>query len=329
MRYAVALYSGQRYTFDESTNPMLQINVIPPRYTIDTKEENLAYELTPTFKFSDTGKIYVKFERGYITPLPTQLFDRRDTYSTIDWSTGAPYTQENPYSPSNVSSEHYDTYELGFSEDFFNFLSVQATGFYTITKGEIYNSGNPHFASENGSTQTVEWFYRNLDETKRLGVELSLRQDFGYLRLRQSFSHVSAKISKGIYDNTHMPYIPKNKVSLGVEYDLLKNLTLFADYTYIAKALDGGTTVRISGSEILSFQDQEYMPSYSLTDVGMSYQIQGLKIVLGVKNLFDRQYTVFQGPQITDPNRSGSRYYILGDGRSYYLNLRYDFSKPK
>ena len=71
---------------------------IPARETVGTKKENnSAYELGLNYKYSDTGNVYVKYERGFRSPAATEF---------VDYAPGARI-----YTWNNIKTEKCETYE--------------------------------------------------------------------------------------------------------------------------------------------------------------------------------------------------------------------------
>ena len=221
--------------------------------TIDkkTKKNNSAYEVGLNFKYSDTGNVYAKYERGYRTPSPTEMADKSPIQG---------------YTLNNLKSEKYDTYEIGI-KDMIGPSFVSLTGFYTKKNDEILINMVGH---------GVSWTYKNLQETERKGVELFAEQYFGSFRVNESVSYVDAKISKGTDKNKKIPYVSKTKATLGANYEILKGLNLTADLNYFSNSVD---------------DNYEKIKGYSTTDLGVNYAHRtGLGVQAGVKNVFDKKY---------------------------------------
>ena len=218
----------------------------------NTKKSNNAYETGLNFKYSDTGNVYAKYERGYRSPSPTEMVDKSTTRG---------------YVLNNLKSEKYDTYEIGI-KDMIGPSFVSLTGFYTKKNDEILiNMPGGH---------GLNWTYKNLQETERKGVELFAEQYFGTFRLNESVSYVDAKISKGTDKNKKIPYVSKTKATLGANYEVLTGLNLTADLNYFSNSVDG---------------NYEKIKGYSTTDLGLSYAHKtGLGVQAGVKNVFDKKY---------------------------------------
>ena len=239
---------GYRYEHaDYSIYRNDRINIID----IKSKKNNSAYEAGLNFKYSDTGNIYAKYERGYRSPSPTEMVDKSSRYG---------------YVLNNLKSEKYDTYEIGI-KDMIGPSFVSLTGFYTKKNDEILINMVGH---------GVSWTYKNLQETERKGVELFAEQYFGSFRVNESVSYVDAKISKGTDKNKKIPYVSKTKATLGANYEILKGLNLTADLNYFSNSVD---------------DNYEKIKGYSTTDLGVNYAHKtGLGVQAGVKNIFDKKY---------------------------------------
>ena len=218
----------------------------------NTKKSNNAYETGLNFKYSDTGNVYAKYERGYRSPSPTEMVDKSITRG---------------YVLNNLKSEKYDTYEIGI-KDMIGPSFVSLTGFYTNKNDEIL--------IDMPSGHGLNWTYKNLQKTERKGVELFVEQYFGTFRVNESVSYVDAKISKGADKNKKIPYVSKTKATLGANYEVLTGLNLTADLNYFSNSVDG---------------NYEKIKGYSTTDLGVSYANKtGLGVQAGVKNVFGKKY---------------------------------------
>ena len=235
-----------------------------------SKKNNSAYETGLNFKYSDTGNIYAKYERGYRSPSPTEMVDKSARYG---------------YVLNNLKSEKYDTYEIGI-KDMVGPSFVSLTGFYTKKNDEILINMLGH---------GINWTYKNLQETERKGVELFAEQYFGPFRVNESVSYVDAKISKGTDKNKKIPYVSKTKATLGTNYEIVKGLNLMADFNYFSNSVDS---------------DYEKIKGYSTTDLGISYAHKtGLGVQAGIKNVFDKKYYKYKSGDSYVPE-SERTYYI-------------------
>lgn len=149
------------------------------------KEENLGGEIGFNYKFNDTDTVYMKYERGFNTPLPTQL-----TNKTFD-----PRTKVKAYWESNVKSEKIDNFEIGFRGTLGNNVTYSVAGFVSDTQNEILS------VVKNGSSHMMrEWRFVNLDKTRRIGIELQSEQFFEKLRLKESITYIDPRILTNNYE---------------------------------------------------------------------------------------------------------------------------------
>ncbi|MBS4331094.1 TonB-dependent receptor [Campylobacter vulpis] len=294
-RYEYSLYDTSR-----NYNSNMIMNSRPPTNTkeffnTDDTSHNLAFEITPNFTYSNTGKIYAKYERGFISPSPSQLVNKDQA--------------SQKYQSANLDPEVFDTFELGIDDFWWDFYGFNLSVFYTLSKDEISYLGNPH------STQGAFWKYYNIDETRRFGVELNLSQFFlnDALILKESLSYLDAKISKGINDGLKIPYVSKIKATAGVEYAFTNNFSSFVDLTYFSRAKDGGSIDEKTGK----MSKNAWIKDYFLTDVGVNYHYKKLQVLAGIRNLFDKKYYTYQD-SINDQ-------YLVGNGRNYYVEFKYAF----
>ncbi|EAI4882883.1 TonB-dependent receptor [Campylobacter jejuni] len=294
-RYEYSLYDTNRNYTSNMIISSIPRPSTPELFSTDDTSHNFAFEITPNFKYSDTGKLYIKYERGFVSPSPAQFVNKDQK------------TQK--YYSANLNPEIFDTFELGIDDFWWDFYGFNLTLFYTLSKDEISYLGNPH------ATGGGFWQYYNIDQTRRLGVELSLSQNFldDDLIFRESLTYLDAKISKGVNDGMRIPYVSKIKATAGLEYAWNKNFSNFIDLTYFSRAKDGGTIDENTGK----MSKNSWIRDYFLTDIGMKYNYKKLQILAGIRNLFDKRYYTYQD-SINDQ-------YLVGNGRNYYVEFKYAF----
>ena len=262
---------------------------------VDEETNNFAGEIGLTYKYSDTGSVYSRYERGFISPLPTQLTNK---------------TKEG-YQNSNLDSETIDSIEFGV-RDFIGNSYVSATVFASQTNDEIAtldrNADNP---------ATKLWRFVNIGKTRRVGAELYSEQYFDKLTLNQSVSYVNAEITKvgSVNKDAGETYLEKGdkvpmvsdwKITLGADYKLTEKLSVGANYTYNSgyerRELAGNgevpKTTKISG--------------YGVTDAYIQYSVNENFILKGgINNLFNEEYNYYEtsSTSIPAPERN---YYVAG-----------------
>ena len=308
LRYEYSKYNGNRLT---NTKPNINVESKPgsgiynpmsipvPSKTseVDRTIDNFAGEIGLNYKYSDTGNIYSRYERGFISPLPTQLTNKINNGKSTE------------YQDSNLDSETIDSIEFGI-KDFIGNSYVSATIFASQTNDEIAtldrNSDNP---------ATKLWRFVNIGKTRRIGTEFYSEQYFDKLTLNQSISYVDAKITKVGNVNDGESYLQKGdkvpmvsdwKITLGADYNLTDRLSFGANYTYnsgyekreLAESGKTPKTIKTSG--------------YGVTDAYVRYNVSDyFTLKGGINNLFNEEYNYYETSttSIPAPERN---YYISG-----------------
>lgn len=263
-------------------------NTVDAQGKIDDSLHNFALELTPNFQYSDSGNLYFKYEKGYLSPSPNNLGRRSGrTYVSTD-----------------LKQEDYHTFELGLKDYFGEVAMISAAAYYTLTTNEFYTIGNAH--SANGVQ------YGNYDRTQRAGLELFSEQYLfgGILNLSESFTYIDAKILKngGVSINERIPYVSNYKGTFGATLNLGRHWSIWTQNTFYGNQKD------ISGDTI---------KAYSLTDLGLNARYGGLTVSAGVRNLFDTFYYSYYNGDSSDTIAGYG--YLIGMGRSAFIEARYTF----
>ncbi len=307
LRYEYSKYDGNRLTNTKPDVTMIMGNqeipmpmsVAPKTSEVDEETNNFAGEIGLTYKYSDTGSVYSRYERGFISPLPTQLTNKINNGKTTE------------YQNSNLDSETIDSIEFGV-RDFIGNSYVSATIFASQTNDEIAtldrNADNP---------ATKLWRFVNIGKTRRVGAELYSEQYFDKLTLNQSVSYVNAEITKvgSVNKDAGESYLEKGdkvpmvsdwKITLGADYKLTEKLSVGANYTYNSgyerRELAGNgevpKTTKISG--------------YGVADAYVQYSVNENFILKGgINNLFNEEYNYYEtsSTSIPAPERN---YYVAG-----------------
>lgn len=307
LRYEYSKYDGNRLTNTKPDVTMIMGNqeipmsmsVAPKTSEVDEETNNFAGEIGLTYKYSDTGSVYSRYERGFISPLPTQLTNKINNGKTTE------------YQNSNLDSETIDSIEFGV-RDFIGNSYVSATIFASQTNDEIAtldrNADNP---------ATKLWRFVNIGKTRRVGAELYSEQYFDKLTLNQSVSYVNAEITKvgSVNKDAGESYLEKGdkvpmvsdwKITLGADYKLTEKLSVGANYTYnsgyerreLAVKGEAPKTTKISG--------------YGVADAYVQYSVNENFILKGgINNLFNEEYNYYEtsSTSIPAPERN---YYVAG-----------------
>lgn len=273
---------GFRYEYSDYSTEKTNVSKGTIDYSGTRNMSNEAFELAANYLYSDTGNVYTRWESGFTSPSANQLIDK---YGDGD------------YRINNLDSEKFNTFETGIKEYVLGSY-IGLTGFYTIKKDEIYNDMNG----------TSDWHYRNIDETTRKGLEVSLEQYYGKLTLKESYSYIDAEISSGENNGNKIPEVAKNSVTMSARYDyntkLNAILTLtYKDSYYLNEENEGGK-----------------VNDYVTTDLIVNYSVnEDLKLYAGINNLFNEKY--FNDVEYDN----GDFTYDPAAERSYYGGFKYNF----
>lgn len=260
---------------------------------IDRSIDNFAGELGLNYRFSDTGSIYTRYERGFISPLPSQLTNKVEINGVKE------------YTPSNLKSETIDSIDFGI-KDMVGDSFVSASLFYSQTDNEITtidkNANNPALK---------EWRFENIGQTRRVGSEVFAQHYLGKLTLSESISYVNAKITKvnsneWLNKGDRVPMVPEWRLTFGADYALTEKFSLGGVYTYNSgyekRELESYTKYKTSG--------------FGVTDIYGNYKVRDyFTIKVGVNNIFNESYNYFETATTAIP----------APERNYYIGFALNF----
>ncbi|WP_291259293.1 TonB-dependent receptor [Fusobacterium sp.] len=271
-------------------------------------EENFALELSGSYLYSDTGKVYTRVEQGFTSPPPALL---TDTVPYEKFAMGRPMSGTN-YELNDLESETYRSIELGMS-DYIGNTSINTSIFYTQTDNEIYT-----YMVGMGK-QTLNY---NIDKTERFGAEIALEHYFGKLTLSESYQYMHAEIKEGTekkYDDKgnrlngvdlagrKIEGVPTHKFTFGAKYDFTPNFNINGEVIYTGDSYIKNDN--LSGKR----------GSYTVTNIRTGYSFDnGLTLYAGVNNLFNKKYY-----DSVDYNSKDGYTYDPAAERNYYVGFRY------
>ena len=208
--------------------------------------DNFTFELTPVFKYSNSGSIYARGELGYIAPPIWAMMQRIGTIrgdKNQDFPHQCPIVDGKPncvdfdYRETNLKNETYWTAELGWKELIgtrrvplfvtnldINALLFSANVFYTASQNEFYFEGDTWSGIA----------YGNYSKSRRMGAEVALEQYIfdGMLGFNESFTYLKAQKM----DCSHFEPLSKDALTgmckIGEEWQTMP-------YTYDYKATFG------------------------------------------------------------------------------------------
>ena len=308
-------YNGYR-----ENGPNVMPYVTPEKKRIDTDEKltNYAGELGLLFKYNDTGRIYTRYERGFVTPFGNQLTDKIHDTELKNKQAGIIVSPSvnvaSKYVANNLKSEKTDTFEIGF-RDYIWGSSISTSFFLTDTTDEItlISSGVTNPAVN-------RWKYRNIGKTRRLGIEFEAEQNIGKFRFNQSLTLVRTKVliandEARIAKGDQVPMVPRLKATLGVKYNFTDRLSGYLNYVYLAKqeSRELRENPDISKDDVVV---KHTIGGHGTLEAGLSYKPDNYSdIKIGAKNILSNKYNL----------RETSLEALPAPKRNYYLQLNVRF----
>ena len=308
-------YNGYR---ENGPNVMPYVSPEKKRIETDEKLNNFAGELGFLYKYNDTGRTYVRYERGFVTPFGNQLTDKVHDTELKGTQSGLivppAVNAASKYVANNLKSEKTDTFEIGF-RDYIWGSSVNTSFFLTDTTDEItlISSGLTNPAVN-------RWKYRNIGKTRRMGIEFEAEQNIGKFRFNQSLTLINTKVLKSndearIEKGDKVPMVPKLKATLGVKYNFTDRLSGYLNYVYLAKQ----ETRELRENTDVSKDDvvvKHTIGGHGTLEAGLSYKPDNYSdIKIGAKNILSNKYNL----------RETSLEALPAPERNYYLQLNVRF----
>ena len=308
-------YNGYR---ENGPNVMPYVSPEKKRIETDEKLTNFAGELGFLYKYNDTGRTYVRYERGFVTPFGNQLTDKVHDTELKGTQSGLivppAVNAASKYVANNLKSEKTDTFEIGF-RDYIWGSSVNTSFFLTDTTDEItlISSGLTNPAVN-------RWKYRNIGKTRRVGIEFEAEQNIGKFRFNQSLTLINTKVLKSndearIEKGDKVPMVPRLKATLGVKYNFTDRLSGYLNYVYLAKQ----ETRELRENTDISKDDvivKHTIGGHGTLEAGLSYKPDNYSdIKIGAKNILSNKYNL----------RETSLEALPAPERNYYLQLNVRF----
>ncbi len=291
---------------------------------LEKNHDNFAFELTPAFRYSDTGVVYGRYERGF-SPVPAyamlqrtggfkalkQNGDVKDLFGDADFA----------MSETKLDDESYNSFEIGFKDYvaqrqinlgsfglIIDALLFNANVFYTDSKNEFYFDGDPYSGLS----------YKTYDKSRRIGAEVALEQYFfgGGLGLNESFTYLKAQSQNADGKWAQIPYTYDYKATFGINAQVpvgrFVDVRLWLQNSFYGK------------QAVIGLKDEKIDP-YLISDVGVSFGFNKGAAVLtaGVKNVLDTFYYDYY-----NNNKAasiGEYRYLLGQGRTIFVEGTYRY----
>ena len=315
IRFEKTKYNGYR---KNGPNVMPYVDPKIKEINTDRRLTNYSGEFGLLYKYNDTGRVFTRFEKGFVTPFGNQLTDKvhDTTLKNPDAGIIIPpvVNVASKYVDNNLQAERTNTAEVGF-RDYILGSTISTSLFLTDTKDEItlISSGVTNPAVN-------RWKYRNIGKTRRMGLEFEAEQHYGKFRFNQSLTLVKTKVlianeEAKIERGDRVPMVPRLKATLGVKVDFTQRLSGYLNYTYISKQ----ETRELRENEDLNQDDKiikHTIPAHGTVDGGFQFKPDNYSnIKIGAKNLFSKKYNL----------RETSLEGLPAPERNYYLELNVRF----
>ena len=173
---------------------------------VESSITNKSYEGTLSYKYRDSGNLFFRYEKGYMSPTPGQMSDKVNGV----------------YKSNGVKSETSDSYEIGI-KDYINDNTFISLSFFRLEKeGEIMKNKIDN--------DNILW--ENLSKTRRNGVEFTMENYLGNLTLTSGFVYMDA-VEKTSEGNQRLEEIPRFKANVSANYKFTPKFDTTVSYTYM------------------------------------------------------------------------------------------------
>jgi len=254
-----------------------------------------------TYLFNPKNSVYFNFTEGFRPPQPVEMF-------------GA---NINP----NLKPSHSQNFEIGLKSSLYSGVEVTAAIFYTKVQDEIFFTCT---VCTFGGPQPFDGLNRNIDQTRRRGIEVTVKGRFQDLfEGTINYTYVEAEFRSAVrFSQTEivdvgdsLPLVPKNRLTFSGNVYPTNNLTVSLNGIYESTRFfrgdAGNTATRLPGYVVVNAR------------VGYSRSVPGgqLNAYLAVNNIFDNEYfsygIISSGTQFVMP---AAPIAVFG-GISYQFNM--------
>lgn len=315
---------GSEQAYMETKDPAI------PSKSLKQDTGNFVFELAPAFRYSDTGVVYARYERGYTTLPPYAMSDRKGNIN-LDTNSPTAFSHDFTYEETNLKDETYNTYELGWKEFigkeslyFADGLFFSLNGFYTESKNEFYFSGDPYVGVK----------YGTYDKSRRYGGEVALEQYYldGVIGFNESFTYVKAQYQEPVSGEwKQIPYTYDYKATFGAALNITAmveiidvNLGVWLQNSFYGKQKVIYSEFDPVAKQVVS-DDEKKLAPYLVSDLGISVGFNknmGV-ITVGIKNVFDTFYYDYYNHDLN--SAIGEYRYLIGQGRTVFLEGQFKY----
>lgn len=314
---------SEQTNYKETKNPAI------PSKSLKQDTGNFVFELAPAFRYSDTGVVYARYERGYTTLPPYAMSDRKGGID-LNTNSATAFSHDFTYENTNLKDETYNTYELGWKEFigkeslyFADGLFFSLNGFYTESKNEFHFSGDPYVGVK----------YGTYDKSRRYGGEAAFEQYFldGVIGFNESFTYVKAQYQDTNGEWKQIPYTYDYKATFGAALNITAmveiidvNLGVWLQNSFYGKQKVIYSEFDPVAKQVVS-DDEKKLAPYLVSDLGISVGFNknmGV-ITVGIKNVFDTFYYDYYNHDLN--SAIGEYRYLIGQGRTVFLEGQFKY----
>lgn len=191
--------AGYRYEWADFD---IDKNVVKGKGTGRTHDKydmtNNSYEAALNYKYRDTGSVFVRFEKGYMSPTPGQRTENGNM----------------------LKAETSNTYEIGVKDYINDNTFISASLFRLEKENEITGYKLPNDSKK---------YFKNEAQTTRNGIEFTMENYFGNLTLSSGFVYMEAENE----DGERLEEIPRFKASASANYKFTPKFDATISYNYM------------------------------------------------------------------------------------------------
>ncbi|MGL4997680.1 MAG: TonB-dependent receptor domain-containing protein, partial [Cetobacterium sp.] len=158
-----------------------------------------ALELSGTYKYRDTGLVFLSFSQSFRTP-------NTDDTNASNWY-------------GDIEAQRTKNYEIGIKENIGK-ISISASTFISYTENEIFFRDTPHGNQNSDGTN------------KRKGTDLSLDLYLDKWIFKGSYSYIEHGAKSGAYKGKNIPGVPNNRFALGTVFQPNNKIKINLDMNY-------------------------------------------------------------------------------------------------
>jgi iron complex outermembrane receptor protein len=254
-----------------------------PRVKDKTRENEPAWNVGLNYLFDKKSSVYLSAKRSFRFPVTDELIQF------------FPVFEVNPGMKPQIGYQ----YEAGVRHAFTDWIEANLTLFWIETQDEIFF---------NPATFTNE----NFPKTRRQGIEVGAKaRPFQWLSLWGNYSYINPTLQQQPYSGNTIPGVPKNKGSVGADFQLWNALSFNARATFVGS--------RYLISDWANRVDK--LDGYYTIDAKLSYSWKGLKAFVGVNNLTNQKYAEWA---VTNGTGTSQLFYASPE-RNFIGGISYTF----